>query len=102
MRCRPGPQANGLTACCGGGAFDTIINVPVGKLIASSITGVTKVGDNTAAAEVQLTVQPTPVYGQHQAAFDKLDNSGSNRRRRTSARATFQLFDDGWRLENIQ
>jgi len=82
-----------------------------GNLVATAVTGVTKASDNTAVAEVRLSFQPTPFYARHSSEFDQLELTNTlmqptehvrNRAQRTVAQATFQLFDDGWRLQSIQ
>ena len=101
VMCQPGPKLAGNAP-----AYSDAITVPAGSLVASAVTGITKTGDNSAMAQVQLSFQPTPLYSQYQAAFETLDGEGIMDRPvrnylRASAQATFQLFDDGWRLQTV-
>lgn len=75
-----------------------------GVMVVSAVTGVLQTGKNSATAEVQLFFQAAPLYAQHRAAFDSIEATGSNGglTQPGVAQATFQLFDDGWRLQGIQ
>lgn len=92
--CTPGPV---LIAANGGSSS---LDIPAGNLIVSAITGISETSDTSAVADVQLTFQPTSLYGQYKAVLDRLSRSPI--KQRTAAQATFRLFDDGWRLQGIQ
>lgn len=81
----------------------------VGNIVVTGVTGVSGTGDNSAVADLTLAFQPAPFYAKYQSAFDQLETSTNqlsgnvrSRTQRTAARATFQLFDNGWRLQSIQ
>jgi hypothetical protein len=84
-------------------------NLTVGYLVVTAVTGVSRTADNTAVADLRLSFQPTPFYSRYQSAFDQLELSTMqpqgnvrSRTQRSSAQATFQLFDNGWRLQGVQ
>ena len=105
--CQPGP--NGSSIRIQGGIFGSSdLIFTAGTLVPSAITGVIQTGPNMATADVQLSFQPTSMYQQHQAAFDQVNRqtvAGAPLNARTQgrpARAFFQRYDDGWRLQSIQ
>lgn len=83
----------------------TMMRVAIGDLVPSAITGITKTGESTAAAQVALTFKPSKVYSKYGALFDKIEfqsNAAADARQPHSAEATFQRYDDGWRLTAIR
>jgi hypothetical protein len=84
--------------------FSGVHNFSAGVVVASAVTGVLQTGPNSATAEVQLSFQAAPLYAQHRAAFDSLEGSEqvSVLTQPRATQATFQLFDNGWRLQAIQ
>jgi hypothetical protein len=71
-----------------------------GVMAPTAILGVAETGPNSASAVVQYTFQPTPMYAQHRVILDRLWAMSANPGK--TANATFQQYDDGWRLESIQ
>jgi hypothetical protein len=108
VRAEPGPNGRWISL---NEAFGELSFV-AGDMVVSEVTGITKTSDTSALAQVRLHFNPTPTYGQNRAALDALEPYSSwsgcsrcplqNRLGDHMANATFQLFDDGWRLEGIQ
>lgn len=106
FNCDVVPGAPGFTGALGEASFTA------GNLVPAAITGITTTSPNSAAAEVQLTFEPSPVYVRFRGALDTLTSGGAQafggggpvqpRINRRSAQAQFQRFDDGWRLVAIQ
>src|SRR5262249_7139199 len=97
----------------------------VGYSAALEVTGVTTMGDNIALAEVRLSFHPSKIYAKHSRAFDSMAEVyglnqvslinprnpsglvrllGYNKQltQDRSVKATFRLYDDGWRFEAFQ
>lgn len=105
LDCTPGPKAVGFIDDHVGS-----ITAPAGNLIVSGVTGITKTGENSALAQLQLQFQPIGSYAQYRNLINQIDGigvlTGTQPVRvlagRNTAQATFQRYDDGWRLQNIQ
>ena len=69
-----------------------------GRMTPTGVLGVTQTGPNSAEAVLQLSFQAEPVYQQHRRAVDTICGGDQSSKWNTSATATFQRFDDGWRL----
>ncbi len=76
-----------------------------GQLSTGEVTGVSQTSETTAVADVRLSFQPNRQYAQYQNLLDQLEQTGAISAAKSgsvTARATFQRFDDGWRLQGIQ
>jgi len=76
-----------------------------GQLSAGAVTGVSQTSDTMAVAVVRLVFQPNGQYAQYQNLFDQIEMTGTISAAKSgslTARATFQRFDDGWRLQGIE
>jgi hypothetical protein len=102
--CLPGRRGSGVSRGSGEIVF------VAGSLMPVEVTGVTKTSETSAVADVRLSFDPTAMYAQFREALDQLDgHSGSSskeflmqKKQRSAAQATFQLYDDGWRFQSIQ
>jgi hypothetical protein len=100
--CNVGPRGRNLVLFNMG---EQTMHFIAGQLVASEVTGVSQTGETTAVADVRLTFQPNSEYAQHEAQLLLLEDTGAvsaAKSGRLTARANFQRFDDGWRLESIQ
>jgi hypothetical protein len=71
------------------------IRVPIGYKVASRITGISRIDQNTAYADVIFTFQEGPNYDLYTKYFgDSRINLGDE-----SHRVVLRLYDDGWRVE---
>lgn len=101
-QCQPSNTSGISNAPFAGG-----LRFTVGTTAPTAVTGVTQTGPNSAMAEVELSFRSAPLYAQYQAAFDALYAQDavqpiSGLKQARTMQATFQRYDDGWRLQGIQ
>jgi len=76
-----------------------------GQLSAGEVTGVSQTNEAMAVAVVRLVFQPNEQYVRYQTLLDPIETTGTISAAKSgslTARATFQRFDDGWRLQSIE
>jgi hypothetical protein len=100
--CEPGVSGGGITQS---GSNELMLNA--GHWVPAAILGISRTGQNRAAAEVRLTFEASPLYAEFQSDFDQLQTVDAaqalgNKKEGWNAHAIFQRYDDGWHLESIQ
>jgi hypothetical protein len=100
--CEPGPAGDTLTQ---NGVTD--LSVVAGRWVPASIVAIQRSGRNTASAEVRMTFEPSPLFQEFGDAFDSIKSPGSmmeaaTRKQGKIIHATFERYDDGWHVENIE
>jgi len=76
--------------------------ITTGRMTPTAVLGVTQLGPTSAQAILQLSFQAEPIYQQHRQALDLICGGDQSTKWNTSGTATFQRFDDGWRLQSMQ
>lgn len=106
--CTPGPNGKGVS----GGDNTAPFSFAAGVFLMSGIDGIQQSSPTSAVVQVRLTFHPSPLYSQHKAILDRLQNGrmfGVTGMRVEPALAQqtesrieniqFTLFDDGWRAQ---
>lgn len=90
--CTPIGNVSGLTI-----ENKETIKIEVGSKIMSEVTGISKIDENTAYADIVFTFQEGAGYGfytKYYSDFGRLFND-------EKGRAILRLYDDGWRVEKV-
>jgi len=100
--CEPGPAGDTLTQ---EGVTD--LSVVAGKWVPAAIVTIQRTGRSTASADVRMTFEPSSLFQEFGDAFDAIEAPGSmmaavTRKQGKVVHVTFERYDDGWHVENIE
>ena len=100
--CEPGAAGDTLTQ---NGV--TNLSVLAGRWVPAAIVAIQRTGRNSASADVRMTFEPTSLFQEFEDAFDSIESPGSTlagaaRKQGKMVRVTFERYDDGWHVENIE
>lgn len=100
--CEPGPAGDTLTQ---NGVTD--LSVVAGRWAPASIVAIQRTGRNSASADVRMTFEPSQLFQEFEDAFDSIGSPGSvlaaaTRKQGKLVHVTFERYDDGWHVENIE
>jgi hypothetical protein len=100
--CEPGPAGEMLTP---NGVSD--LSVIAGRWVPASIVSIQRTGPNSASADVRMTFEPNSLFQEFGDAFDSIESPGSimataTRKEGKTVHVTFERYDDGWHVENIE
>lgn len=100
--CEPGPAGETLTQ---NGVSD--ISLVAGRWVPASIVAIQRTGRDTASADVRMTFEPNSLFQEFEDAFDSIESPGSMRaadarRQGKMLHVTFERYDDGWHVNNIE
>ncbi len=102
--CRPGPAGDALAQ---EGPAD--ISLIAGRWVPATIMSISRSGNSSAVAEVRMRFEPSPLYRDFESAFDQVQlasgAAGAStidyKREGKIVHASYQRYDDGWRLEGL-
>lgn len=102
MICEPGPAGDTLTQ---NGVSD--LSVVAGRWVPASIVSIQRTGASSASADVRMTFEPSTLFQEFEDAFDSIESPGSllaatTRKQGKTVHASFERYDDGWHVENIE
>ena len=100
--CEPGPAGDGLTQ---NGVTD--LALVAGRWVPASIVAIQRTGRNSASADVRMTFEPNSLFQEFEDAFDSIESPGSllaatTRKQGKMVHVTFERYDDGWHVDNIE
>ena len=100
--CEPGPAGDTLTQ---NGVTD--LSVVAGRWVPASIVAIQRTGTNSASADVRMTFEANTLFQEFEDAFDSIESPGSmlataTRKQGKMVHVTFERYDDGWHVENIE
>jgi hypothetical protein len=100
--CEPGPAGETLTQ---NGVTD--LSVVAGRWVPATIVAIQRTGRNSASADVRMTFEPSSLFQEFEEAFDSIESPGSTmsaaaRKQGKMVHVTFERYDGGWHVENIQ
>jgi len=100
--CEPGPAGDTLTL---NGVTD--LSVVAGRWVPASIISIQRTGRNSALAEVRMSFEASSLFQEFEDAFDSIESPGSmlaaaTRKQGKIVHVTFERYDDGWHIENIE
>ncbi len=102
--CQPGPAGDVLTQ-----EGTSELSLTAGRWVPATILSISRSGDSSAAAEVRMKFEPSPLYRDFETAFDQIQlgtgSSGASvadyKKEGKIVHAMYQRSDDGWRLESL-
>lgn len=100
--CEPGPAGETLTQ---NGVTD--LSVVAGRWVPASIVAIQRTGRNSASADVRMTFEASSLFQEFEDAFDSIESPGSmmaaaTRKQGKMVHVSFERYDDGWHVENIE
>jgi hypothetical protein len=100
--CEPGPAGEMLTQ---NGVSD--LSVVAGRWVPASIVAIQRTGTNSASADVRMTFEANTLFQEFEDAFDSIEAPGSmlaaaTRKQGKMVHVSFERYDDGWHVENIE
>jgi hypothetical protein len=100
--CEPGPAGDTITQ---NGVTD--LSVVAGRWVPASIVAIQRTGRNSASADVRMSFEPSSLFQEFEDAFDSIESPGSllaaaTRKQGKMVHVTFERYDDGWHVENIE
>lgn len=100
--CEPGPAGDTLTQ---NGVTDLF--VVAGRWMPAAIVTIQRIGTNSASADVRMTFEPSTLFQEFEDSFDSIESPGSvltaaTRKQGKIVHVTFERYDDGWHVENIE
>jgi len=100
--CEPGPAGDAITQT---GVSD--LSLVAGRWTPSTILAIRRTGRGSAAADVRMLFEPSELFREFEDAFDQIQGPGSmaalgSRKQGKMVRVTYQRYDDGWHVENIE
>jgi hypothetical protein len=100
--CEPGPAGDTLTQ---NGVTD--LSVVAGRWMPAAIVAIQRTGASSASADVRMTFEPSTLFQEFEDAFDSIESAGSmpastTRKQGKMVHVTFERYDDGWHVENIE
>jgi hypothetical protein len=100
--CEPGPAGDTLTL---NGVTD--LSVVAGRWVPAAIVSIQRTGSNSASAEVRMTFEASTLFQEFEDAFDSIESPGSllaatTRKQGKVVHVTFERYDDGWHVDNIE
>jgi hypothetical protein len=100
--CEPGPAGdalsqNGLTE----------LSLVAGRWVPSAVLSIQRTGRNSAIGDVRMSFEASPLFREYQDSFDKISAPGfaltlSSRQQGKVVHVTFQRYEDGWHVENVE
>jgi hypothetical protein len=103
MVCQPGPAGEELTPA---GSAD--LALVAGRWTPAVITHIARTGRSSASADIRMAFEPTSLFREFENELELIQNSVGtrlelgDRKDGKMARATFQRYEDGWRLESLE
>jgi hypothetical protein len=103
MVCQPGPAGEELTQ-----AGSTDLALVAGRWTPAVITHIARNGRSSATADIRMSFEPTSLFREFESELELIQNSVGtrlnlgDRKDGKMARATFQRYEDGWRLESLE
>jgi hypothetical protein len=100
--CEPGPAGDMLTQ---NGVSD--LSVVAGRWMPASIVAIQRTGTNSASADVRMTFEANTLFQEFEDAFDAIQSPGSvlaaaTRKQGKMVHVSFERYDDGWHVENVE
>ncbi len=100
--CEPGPAGETLAQ---NGVSE--LSVVAGRWVPAVIVAIQRTGRNSASADVRMTFEPTSLFQEFEDAFDSIESPGTvlaaaTRKQGKMVHVTFERYDDGWHVENIE
>jgi len=100
--CEPGPAGDALTQ---NGVTD--LTLVAGRWTPSAIVSIRRVGQGSATADVRMTFEPSPLFQEFEEALDQIQTPGlalslNTRKQGKLVHVTFQHYEDGWHVENVE
>jgi hypothetical protein len=100
--CEPGPAGDTLTQ---NGVTD--LAVIAGRWVPAAIVSIQRTGRDSASADVRMTFEANTLFQEFEDAFDSIESPGSmlaaaTRKQGKMVHVTFERYDDGWHVENIE
>jgi len=100
--CEPGPAGDALTQ-----NELTDLSLVAGHWAPASIVAIRRTGRGSASAEVRMNFEPSPLFREFEDVFDQIQAPGlslspETRKQGKVVRVTFQRYEDGWHVENIE
>ena len=100
--CEPGPAGDTLTQ----NGVDDILLV-AGRWAPASIVAIQRTGADSASADVRMTFEPSLLFQEFETAFDSILSPGSVisaavRKQGKMVHATFEHYEDGWHVQNVE
>jgi len=100
--CEPGPAGDTLTQ-----NDVTDLSVVAGRWTPASILAIQRTGRNSASADVRMTFEPSSLFQEFGDAFESIESPGSalaaaTRKQGKVVHVTFERYEDGWHVENIE
>jgi hypothetical protein len=73
----------------------------------AAIVAIQRTAPNSASADVRMTFEPSTLFQEFEDAFDSIESPGSmltatTRKQGKMVHVTFERYDDGWHVENIE
>lgn len=102
MLCEPGAAGAGITQS---GVTD--LTMVAGRWVPASIAKIDRTGRSSATAEVRMNFEPSSLFQEFEEAFETIQSPGamaalSTRKQGKVVRASFQHYEDGWHIENVE
>jgi hypothetical protein len=100
--CEPGPAGDTITL---NGVSD--LSVLAGRWVPAAIVTIQRTGPNSASADVRMNFEPSSLFQEFEEAFNSIEAPGSMmeataRKQGKIVHVTFERYDDGWHVENIE
>ena len=100
--CEPGPAGDTLAQ---NGVSE--LSLIAGKWVPAAIVAIQRTGRNSASADVRMTFEPTSLFQEFEDAFDSIESPGTvlaaaTRKQGKMVHVSFERYDDGWHVENIE
>ncbi|HEY6392222.1 MAG TPA: hypothetical protein VIX89_13135 [Bryobacteraceae bacterium] len=100
--CEPGPAGDALTQS---GVSD--LSLVAGRWAPSTIIAIRRLGGGSAQADVRMLFEPSELFREFEDAFDQIQGPGAmvspgSRKQGKMVRVSYQHFDDGWHVENVE
>jgi len=100
--CQPGPAGDALTQ---DGLTD--MSLVAGRWVPSAVLSIRRTGRNSASGDVRMTFEASPLFREFQDSFDRITAPAfamtlSSRQQGKVVHVTFQRYEDGWHVENVE
>jgi len=100
--CEPGPAGDALTQ---NGL--TELSLVAGRWVPSAVLSIQRTGRNSASGDVRMSFEASPLFREFQDAFDRISSPEfvltlSSRQLGKVVHVSFQRYDDGWHVENVE
>jgi len=100
--CEPGPAGEAITQT---GVSD--LSLVAGRWAPSAIIAIRRTGRGSAQADVRMLFEPSELFREFEDTFEQIQGPGSmatlgSRKQGKMVRVTYQRYDDGWHVENIE